>query len=69
MYLHTLSTSDLETENAEAESCQANVPIERLFSFINFMELSAIIVASNSSDNAGDREASKWTCSGLAKML
>ena len=56
MYLHTLSTSDFETENAEAESCQAKAPILSLFSLMNFEELSATIVAKAPSDNVGDRE-------------
>jgi hypothetical protein len=33
MYLHTLSTSDFETENAAAESCHLNRPTHNLFSF------------------------------------
>ena len=66
MYLQTLSTPVFETENAEAYCCHLNRPVTKLFSFINFSELSAIIVANSSSDFEGERETSKWTCSGLA---
>jgi hypothetical protein len=59
MYLHTLSTSDLETENAEADSCHANIPLLSLFSLINFEELSATIVANISSEKLGDLETRK----------
>ena len=55
MYLQTLSTSDLETENADPDSCQANLPMQRLFAFMNRSTLSATMVASDSSDILGDR--------------
>ena len=57
MYLQTLSTSDFETEKAEADSYHANAPELSLLSLINFEELSATIVANASSDNLGEREA------------
>jgi len=56
MYLQTLSTSDFETEKAEADSCHVNTPRVSLLSLIKFEELSAIIVTSSSSDIFGDRE-------------
>jgi len=36
MYLQTLSTSDFETENADADSCQAKTPWANLWSFYEF---------------------------------
>ena len=59
MYLQTLSTSDFETENAEAESCQLNSLMHSLFWFINRLELSATIEARPSSDSLGDLEIRK----------
>jgi len=56
MYLQTLSTSFFETEKAAAESCHSKWVAQSLFSFINRVELSAIIVAMFSSDNRGDRD-------------
>lgn len=49
MYLQTLSTSDFETEKADAESCQLNKPTDNLFWLINRCELSATMEASISS--------------------
>jgi hypothetical protein len=66
MYLQTLSTSPFDTEKADAVSCHENFPMHNLFWLIKFSELSAIIVAKSSSDNFGEREARKWTWSGLA---
>jgi len=66
MYLQTLSTSDFETENADAESCHLNRVAHKLFSFMNLSELSAIDVNNDSSDVFGERDATKWTCSALA---
>src|SRR6185295_132730 len=68
MYLHTRSTSDLETENAAADCCHEKFPRHNLFSLIKRAELSAIIVARTSSEYFGEREMSKCTCSGLANM-
>jgi hypothetical protein len=57
MYLQTLSISDFDTENAEADCCQQNCVFESLLSFINRSVLSATIVAKvSSSDNFGVRE-------------
>ena len=56
MYLQTLSTSDFDTENADADFCHANRPTHNLFSLINRSELSAKIVARTSSDNLGERD-------------
>jgi hypothetical protein len=53
MYLQILSTSDFETENAEADSCQANNPTINFLSLINLDELSATMVAKTSSDIFG----------------
>lgn len=63
MYLQTLSTSDLETEKAAAESCHENFPMLSLFSLIKRAVLSATIVAKSSSDIEGVRYTRKWTCS------
>ncbi len=68
MYLQTLSTSDFDTEKAEADSCQANRLLHSLFWFIKLSELSATIEARISSDNLGERDTRKWACSGLAYM-
>ena len=62
MYLQTLSTSDFETEKAEADFCHANMLWLNLLLVINFEERSAIIVANTSSDNLGEREASICVC-------
>ena len=43
----------------EAEVCQVKIPRHSLFSFINFCELSAILVINVSSDIFGDRETRK----------
>jgi hypothetical protein len=59
MYLQTLSTSDFDTEKADAVACQENFPVQSLFWFINFSELSATIVAKLSSDNFGERDTRK----------
>ena len=59
MYLQTLSTSALETENAEQDCCQKNLFSQSLLSFINRSELSAIMVANFSSDILGEREIKK----------
>jgi len=59
MYLQTLSTSDLDTENAEADCCHANNPLQSLFSFINRSVLSATMLATFSSVSPGDREIIK----------
>ena len=56
MYLQILSTSDFETEKAEADSCHANTPTLSLLSLINFAELTATIVANTSSAIFGERE-------------
>ena len=66
MYLQTLSTSAFDTENAAADPCQANCPIHNLFSLIKRSELSDIIVDRYSSENFGERDIIKWTCSGFA---
>ena len=66
MYLHTLSTSDFDTENAASDSCQAKRPVHNLISLINLEALSDTIDASYASDNSGDRDTRIWTCSGLA---
>jgi hypothetical protein len=66
MYLQTLSTSDLETEKAAEEFCQANLPAHNLFSLINRFELSAMMEANVSSDMLGDRDKRICACSGLA---
>ncbi|OJY88203.1 MAG: hypothetical protein BGP13_06580 [Sphingobacteriales bacterium 40-81] len=50
MYLYTLSTSVFEIENADADCCYANLSIHNLLSWINFAELSAIIVSIVSSE-------------------
>jgi hypothetical protein len=50
MYLQTLSTSDFETEKAEADCCQANIPVDNLLVLIKFVELSETMVANASSD-------------------
>ena len=54
MYRQTLSTSDFETEKAEADCCHSKTPELSLLSLINFEELSATIVAIASSCSAGD---------------
>ncbi|HSR17801.1 MAG TPA: hypothetical protein VLM39_06880 [Ignavibacteriaceae bacterium] len=59
MYLQTLLTSALDTENAAAESCHLILPVHSLFSFINRSELSDIIVDKYSSDNFEEREIMK----------
>ena len=66
MYLQTLSTSDFETENAEADACHVNRPGLSLFELINPDELSATMVSRVSSDKPGEREERKCTCSGFA---
>ena len=66
MYLQTLFTSALDTENAAADFCHSNFPGHNLFSLINRSELSSIIVDKYSSDNFGERDIIKWTCSGFA---
>ena len=58
IYLQTLSTSDLETENAE-QDCHENLFSQSLLSFINRSELSAIMVANFSSDILGERAIKK----------
>jgi hypothetical protein len=57
--LHTLSTSDFDTEKAEADFCHANFPKDNLFWLINFSELSAIMVAKSSSEIFGERDIRK----------
>jgi hypothetical protein len=59
MYLQTFSISPFETEKAEADCCQENLPLHKLLSLINFDELFAIIVAMISSDTDGEREIKK----------
>jgi len=59
MYLQTLSTSDFETEKAEAVSCQRNKLLQSLFSTINFFELSATFSTKASSEIFGDFETRK----------
>jgi len=59
MYLHTLSTSDFDTEKAEADFCHANFAMDNLFWLINFSELSAIMVAKSSSEIFGERDIRK----------
>jgi hypothetical protein len=59
MHLQTLSTSDLETEKADADCCHENVSAANLFSFINRSVLSATIVANVSSENLGERDVRK----------
>ena len=66
MYLHTLSTSDFETENADADCCHAKFFLASLFALIKRSELSAIIVANSISEISGERETRKCICSGLA---
>ncbi len=57
MCLQTLSTSDFETEKAEADCCHENTPELSLLSLINFEELSATMVTNTSSANPGEKEA------------
>ena len=59
MYLQTLSTSDLETKNAEQDRCQKNLFSQSLLSFINRSDLSAIMVSNFSSDILGECETKK----------
>ncbi|MDQ6844474.1 MAG: hypothetical protein M3Z92_09005 [Bacteroidota bacterium] len=54
-----MSTSDFETENAEADCCHSKVAPLNLFSLINLEELSATIDAKISSDMRGERDARK----------
>jgi len=60
------SIPDLDTEKAAADSCHLNLPVESLFSLINFSELLAMIDASSTSESAGDLDTNMCTCSGLA---
>ena len=46
--------------------CQENWLLQSLFLFIKFWELLATTEARSSSDNFGERDTRKWTCSGLA---
>jgi len=64
--LHTLSTSDFETENDEADFCHVKFFLASLFSLIKRSELLAIIVAKTFSEILGERETRKCICSGLA---
>jgi hypothetical protein len=64
--LQILSTLDFDTEKAEADCCHLKSPFTKIFSLINFSELSAIIVANSCSAILAVRETRKWTCSGLA---
>ena len=66
MYLQTLSISDFETENADADCCHLKWPLESLFWLMNFSKLSAIIVARCCSEISGERDTRIWTCSGFA---
>jgi len=59
MYLQTLSISDFDIEKAEAVSCHSKRFMQRLFSIMNLLELSATFSISYSSDIFGDREARK----------
>ena len=61
MYLQIRSTSDFETENAEADCCHLNGIEVSLFSLIKSAELSAMMEASSSSDKSGDFEINKCT--------
>jgi hypothetical protein len=57
--LQTLSTSDLDTEKADAVFCHSNLTMDNVFSFINLSELSATIVANSSSEIFGERDTIK----------
>jgi hypothetical protein len=51
--------SDLETEKADADCYQLNLPDTSLFLFKKRSELSAIMVANSSSDKVAERDTNK----------